>query len=335
MRFLKIIFFIIVLFVLAFITLLFINFRAPQKNGERERFVVQQKTVSEKDIIDDLKKQGYLKSEMIFNLIFDLKGWHGRITPGGYLISKNMNAYQLAQTLSLGPSQKWVLVPPGKRKEQTALILQKTLDWSDDKTLEFVKLAEEGYLFPDTYLISKDIGSEVVVQMFKTNFDRYFDDKIQKDLLSENIKYTTALKIASIIERESGGDEDKPIIAGIIWNRLLKGMRLEIDATVQYAWANNLCELSSQNPLLKNCNFWPIIPSGTVRTIESPFNTYLDEGLPPSPIDSPSLASIKAAVYPQETEDLYYLHSADKKIHTAKTYKEHRENINMYLIGNN
>jgi len=116
-RFLKIIFFIIVLFVLAFITLLFINFRAPQKNGERERFVVQQKTVSEKDIIDDLKKQGYLKSEMIFNLIFDLKGWHGRITPGGYLISKNMNAYQLAQTLSLGPSQKWVLVPPGKRKD--------------------------------------------------------------------------------------------------------------------------------------------------------------------------------------------------------------------------
>lgn len=331
MKLFRIIFLLLVLITLGVGVSFFVNFQAPMKNAEKERFVVQQKTVSEKDIIHDLKEQGYLRSELVLSLIFDLKGWHGKITPGGYLISKSMNAYQLALTLSYGPTQKWVLIPPGKRKEQTALILQKTLDWPNEKTLEFINFAQEGYLFPDTYLISKGMDAKEVVHVFKTNFDRYFDDKIQKDLLDQNIKYTTAIKIASIIERESGGDDDKPIIAGIIWNRLLNGMRLEIDATVQYAWANNLCDLDSAKPSLQNCNFWPIIPSGTVRTIESQFNTYLNDGLPPAPIDSPSLASIKAAVYPIETEDLYYLHSGDKKIHTAKTYKEHRENINLYL----
>jgi len=252
-----------------------------------------------------------------------------RIAPGGYLLSKSMNAYELAQALAAGPYQKWVLIPPGKRKEQTAVILQKVLGWSDGIAQGFILAAEEGYLFPDTYLVDVDADPAEVISRLRVNFNEKFDAQLQKDLLAQNVRNDTALKIASLIERESGGETDKPIIAGIIWNRLNKGMRLEIDATVQYAMVTEDLKQKTTDP--DNFNFWPFLPAGVVRKISSLYNTYLHEGLPPGPICSPGLAAIKAAVYPAETEAFYYLHSADKQIHTAKTYKEHQENIEKYL----
>jgi len=82
---------------------------------------------------------------------------------------------------------------------------------------------------------------------------------------------------------------------------------------------------------LDNFDFWPMLGSGVVRTIDSPYNTYLNDGLPPGPICSPGIASIKAVANSTETDALYYLHSSDKQIHIAKTYKEHLENIEKYL----
>jgi UPF0755 protein len=157
---------------------------------------------------------------------------------------------------------------------------------------------------------------------------------LQKELLSQNIRNDTAVKFASIIERESGSDEDKPIIAGILWNRLNKKMRLEIDATVQYAiGSKEFSFLITNNQLLipNDFSFWQTLGPGIVRTVDSPYNTYLNDGLPRGPICSPSIESIRAVANSIETEDLYYLHSSDKKIHTAKTYKEHLENIEEFL----
>ncbi len=94
-------------------------------------------------------------------------------------------------------------------------------------------------------------------------------------------------------------------------------MRLEIDATIQYA-------------LGKKGNWWPPL-SGNLRKIDSPYNTYIIKGLPPGPIASPSLSSIKAVVYPQETDCFYYLHDHNKQIHCSKTYQEHLLNIEKYL----
>jgi UPF0755 protein len=305
--------------------ILFNFFRGPAKSAEKKRFVIPLET-SEEKIVDSLKEKGFLKSKKIFNLILTFKGWRGKIQPGGYLIAGKMNAYELAQALVAGPYQKWALIPPGKRKEQVAVILQKALGWPDGMAQSFLLVAEEGYLFPDTYLINVDADPQEVVGKLRVNFNEKFDAQLQKDLLAQNVRNDTAIKVASLIERESGGEEDKPIIAGIIWNRLNKGMKLEIDATVQYAITT---ENLKTNPNIEN--FWSFLPGGLVRKINSPYNTYLRNGLPPGPICSPGLSAIKAAVYPAKTEAFYYLHSPDKQIHTAKTYKEHLENIKKYL----
>ncbi len=308
---------------------LYFQFQGPQKTKERERFVIKLNT-SEEQIIDDLQQKGFLKSKKIFGLILDFKKLRGKIDPGAYLISKSMNAYELAGTLVYGPFQKWVTIPPGKRKEQAAFILQKTLSWPFSLTRSFINQASEGYLYPDTYLINTDADPGQIIQKLTNIFNEKFDAKLQQDLLSQNIRNDTAIVIASLIERESGSLEDKPIIAGIILNRLNKKMRLEIDATVQYAIA--LGELDDTGlQTLEDFNFWPKLGAGVVKTIDSPYNTYRTAALPPGPICTPSLDSIKAVANPAQTDALYYLHSADKQIHTAKTYKEHRENIAKYL----
>jgi len=323
--------FLTILFVslVAFVLFLFSQFSGPGKSKEKERFIIKLETPEEK-IIADLKEKGFLKNEIIFNLILSLKGWHKKIEPGAYLISKSMNAYELAGTLVYGPFQKWVLIPPGKRKEQVALILKNSLNWPDHMLNTFVQLAQEGYLYPDTYLINTDADPQQVILKLVDNFNEKFDAQLQKDLLAQNIRNDTAVKIASLIERESGSDEDKPIIAGIIWNRLNKKMKLEIDATVQYAIVSQkLDQIGLQS--LTDFDFWPTLGPGLVRTVDSSYNTYRIKALPSGPICSPGLASIRAVAYPAETDALYYLHSPDKQIHTAKTYKEHQENIEKYL----
>ncbi len=295
----------------------------------RERFVIKLNT-SEEQIVDDLHQKGFLRNKKIFGLILDLKKWRGKIEPGAYLISKSMNVYELAGTLVYGPFQKWVVIPPGKRKEQVAFILQKTLSWPFSLTRSFINQASEGYLYPDTYLINTDADPGQIIQKLTNIFNEKFDSKIQQDLLLQNIRNDTAIKIASLIERESGSLEDKPIIAGIILNRLNKKMKLEIDATVQYAIASEeLNDAGLQS--LNDFDFWPKLGAGVVKTVDSSYNTYLNKGIPPGPICTPSLDSIKAVANPAQTDALYYLHSPDKQIHTAETYKEHQENIVKYL----
>lgn len=329
MKFFKYLFLTLLTLFVSLLFLFYSQFSAPQKEKKEERFVVKVGT-GEEQIVDNLKEGGFLKSKEVFGLVLTFKGWHGKIEPGAYKISKSMNTYELAKTLISGPYQKWVTIPSGKRKEQVAFILQKALGWPYSLARNFANVAEEGYLYPDTYLIDTDADPQQIVQKLLSNFNEKFDAELQDDLLKQDIRNDTALKIASLIERESGGSADKPIIAAVIWNRLNKGMRLEIDATVQYAIASEkLDDAGIQS--LDNFTFWQILGSGVVRTVNSPYNTYLNKGLPPGPICSPSIESIRAVANPADTDALYYLHSPDKQIHTAKTFKEHQENIEKYL----
>jgi UPF0755 protein len=326
------------LVILAFIFILgavaffgFFLVQGPVKNQPKERFVIPLYS-SDAQIVEDLVNKGFVKNETVFGLVFSFKRCRGKIAPGAYLLSKSMNAFELADSLMSGPYQKWVIIPPGKRKEQVALILRKELGWSDPLTSNFIQIAEEGYLYPDTYLINVDSAPNEVFLKLKNNFNEKFDAKLQQDLLSQNIRNDTAIKIASLIERESGGNEDKAIIAGIIWNRLEKKMKLEIDATIQYALVSqSLSQITNYQSLTADFDFWPILTGEMIRSTESSYNTYKIDGLPPGPICSPSLASIKAVAYPAETKALFYLHSPDKKIHTAETYEEHLQNIEKYL----
>ena len=137
--------------------------------------------------------------------------------------------------------------------------------------------------------------------------------------MEKNIKWTTGLKIASLIAREAAGPQDMKIISGIIWNRLDTGMRLQIDATMQYTLGKNA-----------DGSWWGNIDL-TEKQKDSPYNSYLHEGLPPTPICSPNIDAIGAVIDPTETECLFYLHDANGNIHCAKSYAQHLANIKKYL----
>ena len=139
-------------------------FSAPQKGLEMKRIVISLGT-AEEELIPKLKEQGYIRSEWAFNYVLKKKGWQGKIEPGGYKISKTMNAWYLAETLVNYRYQNWIVIPEGLRKEEIAEILQEGLYWSDNTKEEFLNYAREGYLFPDTYLLEvlniRDAGKKL------------------------------------------------------------------------------------------------------------------------------------------------------------------------------
>ena len=286
------------------------------KSSEEIRFVVP----LDEDQSTTMKRIGdekLLRNPALFNLISFFYKIPPKIEPGAYKLKRNMRLTQIAKILQKEPYQKWAMFRPGLRKEQVAEVLSETFKWDQTIKNQFIDLAEEGYLFPDTYLFDTDGGPEDHLARIKNNFNEKFDAQMQADLLSQDVRNDTAIKIASLIERESGSAEDKPLIAGIIWNRLNEDMRLQIDATSQFI-------------LGEPDNWWPKVKPADHRR-ESPYNTYLHKGLPPGPISNPSLASIKAAIYPDQTDCLYYIHDQNKTIHCSETYEGHLANIEKFL----
>jgi UPF0755 protein len=310
-------------------------FGAPQKQAEAERFIVP---LGAENIIKKLHDDGFIKSEWAFEYAF--KGTE--IQPGGYKISKSMTAWQIADAMK-EPYMKWVVIPEGLRKEQIAELIGDTLGWDQEAKRKWVGNYTamnydeiEGVYFPDTYLLPKDETGLQIADRLRAKFNEKFQLYADK-FVAANIKWNTALKIASIVQREAAGKEDMPIIAGIIWNRLLSDppMKLEIDATVQYIRDSVIHYGKEPNDVQlagysSEGDWWKPIKAEDIK-IESPYNTYLNKGLPPHPICNPGLEAISAVLNPAETECLYYLHDSSGQIHCAKTYEEHKLNVEKYL----
>ncbi|MFZ2149739.1 MAG: endolytic transglycosylase MltG [Minisyncoccia bacterium] len=211
-----------------------------------------------------------------------------------------------------------VRVEEGLRREQVAEVVGDKLDWDDTEKKEFMNSVKiEGHYFPKTYLIYKDAKPVTVgatmAEEFKTQVG-----KIKKSKSSKITNEDTVLKIASLIQREAAGKNDMNLISGIIWNRLFNGMKLQIDATLQYVKGT------------EEDGWWGQVSSAD-KKIKSSYNTYMHEGLPPGPISNPGIDAISAAYNPQKTECLFYLHDRNRKIHCTKTYEEHKKNIDTYL----
>ncbi|MFA5777685.1 MAG: endolytic transglycosylase MltG, partial [Parcubacteria group bacterium] len=293
-------------------------FSAPQLQEEKVVFIVN-RNQTETQTLDKLKSQGLIKNKVALKLVLFFK--HKQIAVDGYNVSKNMSAWQIATKITSSPDMKWVVIPEGWRKEQIGELLAKTFNWSDEDldrwntSITKMKIDYiEGTYFPDTYLIPvSDSGLDMANRMTR-NFDEKFAPYVTQ-FAQQNIKWTTGLKLASIIQREAGGKDDMPMIAGILWNRLNSDMSLEIDATVQYARGKT------------DTGWWAPITADDIRTIDSPYNTYKNKGLPPYPIDNPGLDAIEAVLNPAQTDCLYYLHDSDRQIHCAKTLEEHQANI--------
>lgn len=221
------------------------------------------------------------------------------------------------------PSIRIVKIGEGLRKEQIAKTISDKLNWSekDIQKFENAKLAvnienPEGYYFPKSYMLLKDADPDTVSQTMFSEFQKE-TNKIIKGKNSKVINQDTAVKVASIIQRESGGKSDMRLISGIIWNRIFKGMKLQMDATLQYAKGN------------EEDGWWPTVEPED-KNIDSPYNTYKYFSLPPSPIASPGISALDAAYNPLKTDCLYYIHDKKGKIHCSPTYEGHKRNIEKY-----
>lgn len=262
-------------------------------------------------VADKLQNSGLIKSRTVIGLLFRKSTYPA----GGYELSHSMNAFEVAQAMDAGPSLLWVMVPPGWRKEQIAEKLQLKFQWTQKDMDDFLSFPEGEY-FPDTYLVPRAESGKRIALRMHNNFNDKFAPYAVK-FLAANIKNDTALKIASLLQRESGGD-DMPLIAGIIWNRLLAGMGLKIDATVQYAKGGP-------------GDWWPKISVSDYSSIDSLYNTYEYKGLPPTPIASSAVAAWEAVLNPAQTDCLYYLHDRLGQIHCSPTYGGHLKNVEKYL----
>lgn len=180
---------------------------------------------------------------------------------------------------------------------------------------DFLKEARpyEGYLFPDTYLFPPSADASSVIAAMRANFNTRISPLLG-DIQASGHSLSDVVIVASLIEKEARTTANRRIVAGILWNRLKLGMRLQVDAV--FGYINNRATYS---------------PSFEDLEIASPYNTYLHAGLPPGPINNPGLDSLDAAINPTITDYLYYLTGSDNLMHYAVTYAGHLANQRKYL----
>jgi len=301
--------------------LMYSSFFGPiEKKASREQYVIAPGT-SVVDLAYDLKSKGIIKSPLALRIALSSKLFGSEVRGGAYEVGRGMDTWAIAETLASTPYLAYVSFDAGLRKEQIAHLLQKELSWSRQEKEDFLKAIansssdfQEGTYYPGVYLIAADVAPAEIAKRMRDKFLDEFEPyaKIAKE---KGINWKDVVILASLIEREAGRN-DKALVSGILWNRLDHGMRLQVDASLQYIKGNE--------------GLWWPIPRSEDKFLSSPFNTYQHVGLPPEPISNPGTASIAAAVSPEETNCLYYLH-AKGQIYCSANYGGHKANINRYL----
>ncbi len=267
----------------------------------------------------NLEKQGLIKSAIVFRVYTQITQSAKKIRAGSYELSSNLSVPKMVDKLLAGPTEVWVTIPEGYRREEIAGKVVTTLELSSDAADKFMQeflnitTGREGYLFPDTYLVPKDVTPQIFAKIMEANFSKRVDFSYSNN----------DIILASIIERETKTDEERPIVAGILLKRISAGWPLQADAAIQYVTSG--CKI-----LDTSCNWWKAVTVDDLK-VDSPFNTYLNTGLPPSAISNPGLISIKAATNPKASSYWYYIHDNDGQIHYAETIEEQNANIAKYL----
>jgi UPF0755 protein len=292
-------------------------------------FVITKGTNAEK-VGQQLYEKGFIKSPLAFKFYVQLFDKTQKVQAGQFKLSSSYSLAQIIDALSKGPTELWVTIPEGLRREEIAKKIISSLELkgqsADTFYTEFIKQTEgqEGTLFPDTYLFGKDANAQKVVSTLRNTFDKRLLE-IKNDIPQTGYSTNQIIVLASILERETKNKdpEERPTVAGIYYNRLKLGMPLQADATVQYALANVRCKTQCDD-------WWPTVFREDY-VFQSPYNTYANTGIPSKPISNPGLSSLKAVVHPTTTDYLYYIHDKEGKIHYAKTLSEHNKNVQMYI----
>lgn len=268
-----------------------------------------------------LQEEGIIRNGFVFRVVVKLNNFETSIQAGSFDLSPSSSTTEIAQQLTAGTEDIWITILEGWRAEEIAESLdQQDLDFFDKEL--FLELAKdsEGMLYPDTYLIPREMSTENILGLLLNTFERKIVQGLAPEISNSSRDFEDILIMASLVEREARNYEQMREVAGILWNRIDLGMALQVDATLQYAAGYNSLQQT-----------WWATPTAQQKQLVSAFNTYLHQGLPPKPIANPSFNAVKATLLPLETQDLYYLHANDGNIYTAKTLQEHNENVNLYL----
>ncbi|HOM01236.1 MAG TPA: endolytic transglycosylase MltG [Acetivibrio sp.] len=293
------------------------------------------------DIANILKKEGVIKYPFWFKFVSKFNGYDGRYKSGKHIVDKDLEYKEIMEILCSNPVTTTVTIIEGKNTDQIADILseKKVVDKdafveacnTEKFDYEFLKdIPEsperknrlEGYLFPDTYFFDPKSGERAIIEKFLDNFDAKFKPEFYERAKELNMTVDEVIILASIIERETALPEERPIVSSVFHNRLKSSnaelKKLQSCATVQYILYETQGKMKEKL-------------SDEDTQINHPYNTYLHEGLPPGPICCPGLASIEAALYPdEESEYLYFVAKGDGSHHFSKTLAEHLEAVKKY-----
>jgi UPF0755 protein len=298
--------------ILIFIGLLL---QAPHSFPSNKSSIHIAKGTSLSVIANDLVKKHYIKSPFTFIVFVKVISIGKGVQAGDYIFYEKENIIELVYRLITGDQGQTrikITIPEGMNITDMAFIFLKNIP--DFNAPRFVALAkkDEGYLYPDTYYFLENVSPEEIISIMKNNFN----EKI-KSLEDKITTFKKPLKdiiiMASLVEKEANSEQDRKIVAGILWKRLAEGMYLQVDPPFYYI-------------LNKTGN----ITYADLK-IDSPYNTYKYKGLPIGPIDNPSIQAIEAVITPIESKNYFYLSGKDGKMYYAITYDGHLNNKNIYL----
>ena len=308
-------------------------------NDSSKQVVTVRSGASAAEIGNDLQQRGLVRSALLFRFAVEQAGVGGSLAAGDYELSRSMSAQEIIQVLARGQVKRGLIatIPEGWRSEQIADRLQATGFSTRDDFLRAVMTPAsvpsaslvqdpppprlEGYLFPETYEVSQAVpGARAADLMLKMFQQRTANTLRQNDTQLTPYQVVT---LASIVEREAKQSSERPTIASVYLNRLAAGLPLQADPTVQYAVATR------DGPAAATYNYWKTELTIADLALDSPYNTYLHDGLPPGPICNPGEPSIRAVMQPAHTDYMYFVATTDGSgSHLfARTLDEHNANI--------
>ncbi len=279
-------------------------------------------------VADELRRHGIISSGLRFRLLAHLRGEDKLLKAGEYALTSTMTPLQVLDALVRNKVLLHRLtVPEGFNHTQIAAEIAR-LELAD--AAAFLSLVNdpslaaglghrvaslEGYLFPDTYYFPKGVTPRRIVETMVGHFNAQFSQAWRQRSERLNMTVHQVVTLASIIEKETGDPRERPLISSVFHNRLKKKMRLESDPTVIYGLKD------FDGNLTRNHLLTP-----------SPYNTYLIAGLPPGPIANPGRAAIEAALFPVQSDFLYFVSKQDGTHTFSKTYREHSAAVRKYQL---
>lgn len=272
-------------------------------------------------IADILYEHKLIRHPLAFRLAVKLGGLDSKLQAGSFEIPTSLSPTEIAQKLTEGTRDTWITIIEGWRVEEIADYLATQELTAFDKT-EFLSATAslEGKLYPDSYLVPKEITTTAIIDLFTRTYQKKILDELGQGVKNSHLTSDEIITMASILEREARGSEQMRRVAGILFNRLEIGMPLQVDASLQYIKGYDQASGS-----------WWALPIAADKTLQSPYNTYVNPGLPRGPICNPSQEAVKSVLDPIVSNDLFYLHAPDGSIHYAQTLEDHNANVNRYL----